>query len=148
MCYGKIFGTAIIMISAAIATTVIYCLVRIFGKKFIYNFLSPEKVKKFENMKFLKNEKRLEIVLLILFVSPFVPKDVLIYLAGLLPINPGNFLLISTLGRFPSVFSSTFVGENIIKGNIKVIILIYLITYTIVFGFLIIGKCFYRVKEK
>ena len=136
------------MLSAAVATTIIYCLVRIFGKRFIYNFLSPEKVEKFENMKFLKNEKRLEIVLLILFVSPFVPKDVLIYLAGLLPINPGNFLLISILGRFPSVFSSTFAGENLAKGNIKLIFLIYLITYTIVFGFFIIGKCFYRVKEK
>lgn len=140
MCYGKFWGTIIIMTSAAVATIIIYMLVRIFGRKFIYNFLSPEKIEKFENMKFLKNEKRLEMVLLILFVSPFVPKDVLIYLAGLLPINPVNFLLISILGRFPSIFSSTFAGENLAKGNIKELVWIYLITYLVIFIFIILGK--------
>ncbi len=135
------------MMSAAIATTIIYCLVRIFGRKFVYNFLSPEKIEKFENMKFLKNEKRLEIVLLVLFVSPFIPKDVLIYLAGLLPINPINFLFISILGRFPSVFSSTFAGETLAKGNWRVTILIYVVTYVIIFGLLLIGRLFVK-KEK
>lgn len=81
MCYGKVWGTVIIMASAAFATTIIYCLVRIFGRRFIYNFLSKEKIEKFENMKLLKDQQRLEFVLLILFVSPFIPKDVLIYLA-------------------------------------------------------------------
>ena len=99
-----------------------------------------KKIEKFENMKFLKNEKRLEMVLLILFVSPFVPKDVLIYLAGLLPINPVNFLLISILGRFPSIFSSTFAGENLAKGNIKELVWIYVITYLVIFIFIILGK--------
>lgn len=146
MCYGKVWGTLIIMISVAIGTIIIYCLIRIFGRKFIYNFVSKEKIKKFEDIKLLKNEKRLEIVLLILFVSPFVPKDVLIYLAGFLPINPINFLLISIFGRFPSVFSSTFAGENLAKGNIKVIILIYLITYTVILGALIIFKLFSKTK--
>ena len=136
------------MFSAAFATTIIYCLVRKFGKRFVYNFLSQEKIEKFENMKFLKNEKRLELVLLILFVSPFVPKDVLIYLAGLLPIKPGNFLLISILGRFPSVFSSTFAGETIAKGNFKITILIYLATYIAIFAFLILGKNFTKSKKE
>lgn len=99
-------------------------------------------------MKLLKDERRLEVVLLILYVSPFVPKDVLIYLAGLLPINPINFLLISILGRFPSVFSSTFAGETLAEGNYKVTILIYIITYTIVFGFFMMEKIYYKIKKK
>ena len=148
MCYGKIWGTLIIMCSAAVATTIIYCLVRVFGRKFIYNFLSEEKVEKFENMKLFKNENRLEIVLLILFISPFVPKDVLIYLAGILPINPLKFLLISILGRFPSVFSSTFAGETLVKGNFKGTIFIYLISYSITFRNFIALETFYNFKSK
>ena len=135
------------MFSAAIAVIIIYYLVRIFGRKFIYNFLSPEKIKKFENMKVLKNEKRLELILLILFISPVVPKDVLIYLAGILPIKPINFLLISILGRFPSVFSSTFAGENLVKGNVKNIVLIYIITYSVIFGILIIASIFTKLRK-
>ena len=98
-------------------------------------------------MKVLKNEKRLELILLILFISPVVPKDVLIYLAGILPIKPINFLLISILGRFPSVFSSTFAGENLVKGNVKNIFLIYIITYSVIFGILIIASIFTKLRK-
>ena len=148
MCYGKVWGTVIIMASAAIATTIVYCLIRIFGKKFIYNFVSPEKIQKFENMKLLQNEKRLEIILLVLFVSPFVPKDVLTYLSGILPIKPFHFFVISILGRFPSVFSSTFAGENLAEGNFKMTILIYVVTYALIIGLLLIGRIFMKHHKK
>ena len=55
--------------------------------------------------------------MLILFLIPGTPKDLLVYLAGLLPINPVRFLLISTLARIPSVISSTLTGSTIITGN-------------------------------
>ena len=48
------------------------------------------------------------------------PKDLLVYIAALLPIKPFRFILISTFARFPSVISSTFAGDNLIEGNCKI----------------------------
>ncbi len=70
--------------------------------------------------------------MIILFIIPGTPKDLLLYIAGLLPIKPLRFILISTFVRFPSVISSTMAGENIALGNWKMSILIYCITFAVV----------------
>ena len=70
--------------------------------------------------------------MLILFLIPGTPKDLLVYIAGLLPIKPIRFILISTFARFPSVISSTIAGENILNGNLKISIIAYILTFIIV----------------
>ena len=49
ICYGPVWGTIFVMISAAIITLFIYLLVHKFGRKFIYDFCGEEKIKKIEN---------------------------------------------------------------------------------------------------
>lgn len=132
MCYGSLWGTAFIMISAFIISTTIFLLVRKFGKKFVYSFCSEEKVKKIENSKSFNNPKKIEMIMLILFLIPGTPKDLLVYIAGLFPIKPLKFILISSIARFPSVISSTLAGANLAKGNWQFSILIYVITFLIV----------------
>ena len=79
-----------------------------------------------------KNKKRLEWIMIILFVIPGTPKDLLVYLGGLMPINPYRFVIITTLARFPSVISSTIAGANLLVGNWGWSIGIYAITFAIV----------------
>ena len=45
--------------------------------------------------------------------------------------STSKFLFISLFARFPAVFSSTIVGSKILDGDIKTIIIVYLITYII-----------------
>ena len=132
MCYGGIGGLIFITISAAIITTMIVFLVRKLGRKFVYDFCSEEKIKKIENSKLFKNTKKIELIMIILFMVPGTPKDLLVYIAALLPIKPLRFILISTFARFPSVISSTFAGSNLVAGNWKSIIMIYLVTFLLV----------------
>ena len=132
MCYGGIGGLIFITISAAIITTMIVFLVRKLGRKFVYDFCSEEKIKKIENSKLFKNTKKIELIMIILFMVPGAPKDLLVYIAALLPIKPLRFILISTFARFPSVISSTFAGSNLVAGNWKSIIIIYLVTFLLV----------------
>ena len=115
MCYGSVWGTVFIMASAAIVSISIYLLVRKFGKKFVYDFCDEKKVSKIENSKLFQNPKKIEFIMLILFLLPGTPKDLLVYVAGLLPIKPSRFILISTFARFPSVISSTLAGDNVIN---------------------------------
>ena len=132
MCYGGIGGTIFITVSVAILTTFILFMVRRLGRKFVYEFCSKEQIEKIENSKLMKNTEKIEFIMLILFLIPGTPKDLLVYIGGLLPIKPLRFILISTFARLPSVISSTFAGENIVSGDWIFSIMIYVVTFVII----------------
>ncbi len=131
MCYGTWGGTLFITISVFITTTIIFFTVRKLGHKYLYNFFQKEKIDKTMRSKLLNNSRNLEIILFILFFLPATPKDLFVYMGGLLPIKPLRFILISTFARFPSVITSTMVGANISNGNWEVSLLIYAVTFVI-----------------
>jgi len=131
MCYGTWGGTLFITISVFITTTVIFFTVRKLGKKYLYNFFKKEKIDKIMKSKAINQSRNLEIILCILFFLPGTPKDLFVYIGGLLPIKPLRFILISTLVRFPSVITSTMVGSNITKGNWETSLIIYGVTFGI-----------------
>ena len=137
MCYGGWGGLLFITISVCIITTAIFFLVRKLGRRFVYDICDEEKVKKIENSKLFKNPKKIEWIMLILFMIPGTPKDLLVYIAGLLPIKPLRFILISTFARLPSVGSSTFAGNTLMRGDWKSSLMIYTITFLLV-GILVI----------
>ena len=102
------------------------------SRSFVYGVYSEEKIKKIENSKLFKNPKKIEYIMLILFLIPGTPKDLLVYVAGLLPIKPLRFILISTFARFPSLISSTIAGSSIVEGNLKMGIILYALTFLLV----------------
>ncbi len=132
MCYGGWGGLIFITISVCIITTAIFYLVRKLGRRFVYDFCNEEKVKKIENSTLFKNPKKIEWIMIILFMVPGTPKDLLVYIAGLLPIKPLRFILISTFARLPSVVSSTFAGHTLMRGDWKSSLIIYAITFLLV----------------
>ena len=125
MCYGAFWGTIFIMVSACIITIGIFFLVRKLGRKFVYDFCSKEKIEKIENSKLFKNPKKIEMIMLILFLIPGTPKDLLVYLGGLLPIKASRFILISTLARIPSIISSTIAGDQLAVGQWQLGLILY-----------------------
>lgn len=129
MCYGTVGGTIFILATVFITTTSIFYLVKKYGKSYIEQFFKKEKIEKIENSKFFKDSKNIELVMMILFLIPGTPKDLLVYLGGLLPIKSWRFILISTFARFPSIISSTIVGSKIMDGNVKIIVMVYLATF-------------------
>lgn len=146
MCYGAIGGTIFTFFSVALTTSIIFWLVKKFGKKFIYNSFDKPKIDKIEKSKIFQNPKKIEIILAICFAITGVPKDILIYIGGLLPIKPLRFILIATFCRFPSVVSSTIVGEYFSEGNWKVSVIVYGITFAITLLTLGIIKIFDKEK--
>ena len=146
VCYGSIWGTVFIMVSAAIISAFIYILVHKLGRKFIYDFVSKEKIEKIENNKVFQNPKTIRFLIFILFFIPGTPKDLLTYIAALLPIKPMEFIIISTIARFPSVISSTWAGASLLEGNWKASLLIYGVTFLIVAIVVIIMRRFDKDK--
>ena len=147
MCYGAIGGTIFITISVLITTTIIFLLVKKYGKKLIYESFSKEKVDKIENSKIFKNPKKVELIMILLFLIPGTPKDLLVYIGGLLPIKPLRFIFISSFARFPSVISSTILGAGLVEGNVKIGLVSYLITLLITVIILVMVNLFDKNKD-
>lgn len=146
MCYGTVWGTIFILGTVFVTTTIIFLLVRKFGKSYVEHFFKKEKIEKIENSQFFKDSKNVELVMVALFLIPGTPKDLLVYLGGLLPIKARRFILISTFARFPSVISSTMVGSNILKGNFWYIALVYLATFILAFAIIFVVNKFDKNK--
>ena len=131
MCYGWFWGTIFVMASAYIISAAIFWLVRKFGRSFVCMFCNEEKVKKIENSKVFQNPRKIEKIMLILFLIPGMPKDILVYIGGILPVKPSRFLAIATFARFPSIISSTLAGDKLALGNWKLSILLYAVVLLI-----------------
>lgn len=144
MCFGGIGGTLVVLLAILLSTIAIFFIVRKFGKKFIYEFISKERVDKIENSKLFKNPKKIEKILIIIFLIPGTPKDFLVYLGGILPIKASHFIAISTLARIPSIISSTLAGANLIEGSWKTAIALYALVIIIV----AIAILIYRYTDK
>lgn len=141
MCYGTWGGMCLIFLGAFISSSIIFFAVRKYGKVFIETFLGRKNMEKIEKTKIYQHPEKLELIMLILFLIPGTPKDFLTYLAGICPINAFRFLLIATFVRFPSVISSTFAGENLSDGNLIMVIITYVVTFTVT------GICIYLLKK-
>lgn len=147
MCYGSIGGTIFLTISVFITTLLIYFSVKKYGKKLVYEFVSKEKIDRIEKSKIYNNPQKIEMLLLILFLLPGTPKDLLTYIGGLLPIKSSRFILIATFARFPSIISSTVAGNSIIHGKWNHMLIAYLLTFLLMIGIFIVIQLFDKNKE-
>lgn len=131
MCYGAFRGMLLIFVGAFMSSFIIFFCVRKFGKDFINTFFGENNIQKIENSKWFSDTKKIELFMFIAFLIPGTPKDLLVYIAGLLPIRPFKFFMISTFCRFPSVISSTLAGSTLVDGNWKMTLFIYIITFIV-----------------
>ena len=131
---------------AAIISAFIYALVHKFGRKFIYEFINEDKIKKIEENKVFQNPRTIRFIIFILFFIPGTPKDLLTYIAALLPIKLKDFIIISTIARIPSIISSTWAGEKLLSGNWQFSLIIYGATFLIVAIAVIIMRKFDKNK--
>ena len=130
MFFGPIGGLIVIYIGIVLSTFVISKMVKKFGIDIVKDIVSEEKFNKVNDI--IKTyPKRVENIIFILYFLPIVPKDFLTYIGSLLPMSTRKFIFISLIARFPAVFSSTFVGTKILDADIKLIVLTYVITYSI-----------------
>ena len=106
--FGALEGTILCLIAATVGSLIVFGLVRRYGMRLVQVFFSAEKL---HSLRFLRASKRRDMLFLIIFMIPGTPKDLLCYFAGLTDIKYPVWLLICSLGRLPSIITST-VGGN------------------------------------
>lgn len=106
--FGNVEGLGLCLLGAAVGTVVIFAFTKIFGVKMVEAFVSREKI---ESIRFLHNPEKRNLLVFLLFFIPGTPKDVITYFIGLTSMRLRTFLLLSSIGRIPSVITSTIVGD-------------------------------------
>ena len=114
MLYGPFGGTAVILLGVVIASTVVFQLVHVLGAPFVRAMVSDSFLEKFREF---EKSGKLTVIVFILFLIPGLPKDVFTYIVGLTDMKLGTFLLVSTLGRVPGVFVSSYAASSIMEGD-------------------------------
>lgn len=112
--FGFWEGTLLALLGMVLGSWLVFALVRKFGIKLVEAFFSSEKIHHFS---FLKDPQKAKILSFTLMLIPGTPKDFLSYFAGLTPLRTGQWLLIVTVGRIPSLVTSTATGAAAGKKN-------------------------------
>ena len=113
--FGFWEGTALCLVASGLATSAIYWATRRWGWKLVGLFFDRSLFDRFSWL--LKSAKRLELIMLIVFLIPGTPKDFLTYFAGLTNMRFLPVVLIATFGRIPSIVTSTITASAVGSGN-------------------------------
>lgn len=133
--FGAVEGTIICLIAATVGSLAVFGLVRRFGVRLVEVFFPVEKLR---SLRFLKSSPARTVLFLLIFMTPGTPKDLLCYYAGLTDMKLTIWLLISSLGRIPSVVTSTIGGDALGTESYIFAAVVFVATFiTSLIGFLI-----------
>ncbi len=106
--FGAVEGTVLCVIASTVGSMIVFFLVRLLGKRIVTVFFSEEKL---SSLKILKTSASRDILYFIIFMIPGTPKDLLCYFAGLTDMKWWVWLIICSVGRIPSIITSTIGGD-------------------------------------
>lgn len=139
--FGFWEGTLLSMIGIVLGSAVIFLLVRKFGVKLVEVFFANKEIKQ---LNFLKNNKKTAVIAFLLMLIPGTPKDFLSYFAGLTKLKLGQWLLIVTVARIPSLVTST--GTGAAAGDKNYLLAGIMLAITAVIS--LVGVIYYRRLSK
>ena len=106
--FGAFEGTVLCLAAAFSGSIVVFLLVRKLGTRLVEVFFPPERL---ETLRFLQTSTKRDFLFFIIFMVPGTPKDLLCYFAGLTKMRTSLWLIICSVGRVPSVITSTVGGS-------------------------------------
>lgn len=116
--FGFWEGTALCLVASAVGSSVIFFAVRRWGRSLIGVFFDQGKLDEFS---WLQRTARLELVMFVIFLIPGTPKDFLTYFAGLTRMRWVHMLAIVSVGRIPSIVTSTVAADAFSQGAYGVV---------------------------
>ncbi len=111
--FGTFLGTGYAAIGGTIGCTLVFVLSRRLGRPFVERFVRREILQRFDFI----TEAHGVLALLVIFLVPIFPDDLICYLAGLTRIPLRRLILVAMIGRIPgyAVFSAT--GAGVAESN-------------------------------
>ncbi len=126
--FGALRGSVLCLLGAFLGSVAVFALVRRFGRELVEIFFPREKL---EKLKFLQSSPKRDALFWLIFTVPGTPKDLLCYFAGLTDLSWGKWLLLCTVGRLPSVLTSTIGGSALGVKDYQFAILVFAVTLAV-----------------
>ena len=143
--YGAFGGLILDLAGIFLGQTLIYWLVAKLGVEFAEKLGGSKLLQRFG---FLKDAKKLNLLVFFLYFIPGTPKDAICYVAPLFGIKYAPFMVISLFARIPSVVTSTFAGAAFGEGDFKQTIIIYAIVAVVSLIGLLVYNRFMKGREQ
>ena len=128
-------------IFTGVGSVLVFLFVRKCGIRAIEVFFPREKI---DSLRFMRDEKKVEIFAFIAFLIPGTPKDILSYCAGITHMKLSTWVFISTVARFPSVVTSTVGGDALGMGQHLFAVIVFVVTIALS----LVGLYFYNRAVK
>lgn len=126
--FGPIVGGLASSLGIIIGSMIGYYLARLLGKRYINNLIERNNLTK---LKKILDAGSNNIAIFIIYFIPGIPKDILVYVAGISNVKLVDFIIYSSLGRLPWIIASAVFGHGINEGNYITSIAIGLIAGTL-----------------
>ena len=133
--FGWFGGIVLVTIGIAIGQTMVFLIIRKFGRRALDLFIPSSKI---ESIKFFKNTGNMFRMMFILFFIPGTPKDIFTYCVGLSKIEYAPFIIITMLARLPSIVSSAVSGDALSSGNYTFAVIIFAVMAVVSIGGMIL----------
>ena len=126
--FGAVRGSLLCLLGAFLGSVAVFALVRRFGRELVDIFFPREKL---EKLKFLQSSPKRDALFWLVFMVPGTPKDLLCYFAGLTDLPWRTWLLIATVGRLPSIVTSTVGGSALGEQNYRAAVIAFAIALAV-----------------
>lgn len=110
-------------IGSFIGFWLVFMIARQFGRPLLEKIFKKPLIEKFD---FIINAKGAALIIFAIFLLPGFPDDIVCYIAGLTKLSMKKLLLISILGRFPTIVLTNYIGMGL-NGNIGLVITLSLL---------------------
>jgi len=142
--YGIPLGFVLSLTGLMIGSVIVFYISRIFGYEIMSKLISEEKIEKISG---ILNSTRGTIGMFIICCIPLIPKDIMMYIAGLTPVKASRLFLVYALSRVPSTLIWVSIGANAFEKDIRGLVItvaVMLIMFVVIF---FIGR-YYNKREK
>ena len=124
VCGGYIYdvplGFLLSMIGIMLGTVCAFYISRLLGYEFISKIIPKDKIDKINN---ILNSTKGMIGMLIICLIPGIPKDLMMYVAGLTPVKASKLFFVYGLSRIPGTLIWVSVGAQVYDKNVMEIII-------------------------
>ena len=127
--FGAWQGTALCLAGAVLGSVAVFALVRRWGRGLVEVFFPADKLEKLHFL--LRTSPKRTALLWLIFTVPGTPKDLLCYFAGLTDLPWRTWLLIATVGRLPSIVTSTVGGSALGEQNYRAAVIAFAIALAV-----------------
>ena len=143
--FGIYMGSILSIIGVFIGTIIAFFIARWLGYGFVSRFIKP---KKLESITHLLNSNAGTLSLFVICNLPFVPKDILMYCAGLTTVKPSRVLTIYCLSRIPGIMIWTSVGAQVYNQSILGLVITFAILAVFLMAIILLKRKIDKKKKQ